>query len=261
MADNQIMAGIVFTTLLLLLLVAGIFLSIYMAGKERMQQQIKITKIELDYEKELRQVETEVSEKMMERFAQELHDNIGHILTCMRITIENKKLDEPKLDQTFQPIENYLNEATGQLRLLSRSLNTDYVSNIGLHGAIKVEVERLNLLRRVQVNFDSEGQEMLINKNQELMAFRIFQEMIHNSIKHSRAKNLYISLDTSGNFALKVADDGKGFAAEEILNSPKASGLKNMMKRAKMAGMDCKIESAPGMGCKYALYQTKTPAL
>ena len=111
MDDNQIVMWVLFTTLMLLLLVAGIFISIYMAGKRRLQQEVTITQMELTYEKELRKVETEVSEQMMEQFAQELHDNVGHILTCMRITIENKKLDEPEIEQAFLPIEGYLDEA------------------------------------------------------------------------------------------------------------------------------------------------------
>ena len=100
---------------------------------------------------------------------------------------------------------------------------------------------------------EKEGVEILIDKNQELMTFRIFQEMIHNSVKHSKAKNIYIYLDTSNSFNLTVNDDGKGFNAEHVLQSPKASGLRNMMKRAQMAGMLCDIKSMPGEGCSYIL--------
>ena len=57
---------------------------------------------------------------------------------------------------------------------------------------------------------------------------------------------------------MEVYDDGKGFDLEKTLNSPRASGLKNIIKRAKMAGMDCKIASSAGNGCRYVLRQTNT---
>jgi len=257
--DDNIVLGVIFITLLLLLLVAGIFISIYTAGKQRMQQEIKIGQMELKYEKELRQVEAEVGEGMMERFAQELHDNIGHVLTCMRITIENKKIDEPLLEAPFMPIENYLEEATEQLRLLSRSLNTEYVSNLGLKGAIMLEVERVKQLNRSRLYCDMEDGSASMDKDKELIAFRIFQEMMHNSIKHSGAKDLHVLFRTIDGLELRVADNGKGFVLEEILNSPRASGLKIMMKRARMAGFECAIDTSPGNGCTYTLRKEKRP--
>ncbi len=258
MDDNQIVLGVLFTTLLLLLLVAGIFISIYMAGKRRLQQEVKIAQLELTYEKELRKVENEVSENMMEHFAQELHDNVGHTLTCMRIAIENKKLDEPEIEHTFLPIEGYLEEASQQLRLLSRSLNTEYIANIGLIAAIELEVDRINQLRRQKVHWQNAAGNLSLDHNQELMTFRIFQEMMHNSIKHSQARNITISLANNNGFELIVADDGKGFDVHQIEQSPKASGLKNIRKRAQMAGFTCSIESSPGAGCRYAIAQNTT---
>lgn len=254
MNDNQIVLGVLFTTLLLLLLVAGIFISIYMAGKRRLQ-------LELNYEKELRKVETEVSEQMMEHFAQELHDNIGHTLTCMRVVIENKKLDLPEMEHTFLPIEGFLEEASQQLRLLSRSLNTEYIANIGLIAAIQLEVDRINQLRRQKVHWSYDADNLLLDHNQELMTFRIFQEMMHNSIKHSQARNITVWLAGNTGFELVVSDDGKGFDVQQTEQSPKASGLKNIRKRALMAGFTCSIESNPGEGCRYSIAQNTAKPL
>lgn len=250
MNNNQIMLGVLLTTLLLLLLVAGIFVAIYMAAKTRAQQ-------ELAYEKELRQVELEVSENMMAQFARELHDNIGHLLTCMRITIENKKLAEPE-NNAFSAIEGYLDDASTQLRLLSRSLNTDYISNIGLSAAINLEVDRINQLKRSQISLTLADATLEMDKNAELMIFRIFQEMMQNSLKHSKAKNIYVVLFGTPDQLLSVTDDGKGFDVARMLDGNSASGLKNMIKRAQLAGLSCEIISNPGEGCRYTLHKTAT---
>lgn len=245
LSDNDIVIGTVVTTLFILLLVLGIFIAIYLAGKNRAIQ-------ELTYERELRKVETEVSEHLMERVAQELHDNIGHILTCMRITIENKKMDNPD-NNYFAPIEGYLDEASSQVKLLSRSMNTDFITNIGLKSAIMLEVERINHLKRGKIVAKLDGGDTELDKNFELVVFRIFQEMMQNSLKHSKAKNIEIQLNTQPNFELIVKDDGKGFDVQKVIDNGKASGLLNMQKRALFAGLEYQIISSAGNGCTYII--------
>jgi two-component system NarL family sensor kinase len=258
MSKSSLILPIIFTTLTIVFLVAGVAISFFITGRQRVKQQMELTEARLNYEKELRQVEVEVSENMTQQFARELHDNIGHILTCMRLTIENKKLDNPEMEASFAPVEVYLEQATGQLSLLSRSLNTDYISGVGLSAAVQLEVDRLRQLRKYEVHLEQQGTQSGLDKNQELMVFRIFQEMIHNSLKHARANNLYISVSGGTGFELKVFDDGKGFDTKRILGSGRASGLKNMIKRADMAGLTCVIDSAEGDGCRCILRQKKT---
>jgi len=255
MKDIDIIIAIIVTTLIIIVLISIVIISIFIGRQDRIKQQMKLSEAHLNYEKELRKVEMEISENIMEQFSQELHDNIGHILTAMRITIENKKIDHPELTPILQSIETYLNEATQQIRLLSRLLNKDYVNNQGLINSIQIETERLLQLNRFQVHIQNDVQATNLNKNQELIVFRIFQEIVHNSIKHSKAANLVIRLNNTDGFMLQVNDDGQGFNLDEILQSPKASGLKNIIKRANMAEMDCIIESVPGSGCKYILQQ------
>lgn len=258
--SNDIAIGIILSTLLILLLIAGVAISFFVASRERSKQQIVLAQTRLNYEKELRKVETEVSEYMMQQFAQELHDNIGHILTCMRLAVENKKLDHPDQQEVFAPFDKYLDEASQQLRLLSRSMNTDYVSNAGLQNAIQLEVERQRQLKKFEIHYDYEGTEIPLDKNQQLMTFRIFQEIIQNAIRHSKAKNIYINLTTVPGFALTIRDDGNGFDVPHILSSLKSSGMKNIIKRAEMADLECAITSGAGTGCSYKLINKRVIA-
>jgi two-component system, NarL family, sensor kinase len=254
MSESDIILTIVFSTLLILLLIAGLTISFFLANRQRIKQQMELAEARLTYERELRQVEMEVSEHMQELFAQELHDNIGHILTCMRLEIENRKLDDDSLTPILLPIEGYLSEASQQLRLLSRSLNTGYVFHVGLVEAIQLEVARQQQLKKFLVHWRPvESSVLPLDKNQELMVFRIFQEILTNAIRHSKARNFYISLQPAPDFALHIRDDGRGFLLEEILQTPKASGLKNVMKRADMANLHCAIDSKPGEGCLYKI--------
>jgi signal transduction histidine kinase len=254
MNNDQIFLAIICITLLVLLLVAGIIITFFISGRQRIQQEIKLTETRLAFEKELRQVETEVSEKMMGQFAEELHDNIGQLLTALHIQVENQKLDHPQLTESFKPVEIYLSEINQQLRLLSRTFSHDYIGHIGLAAAIQLETERLKTLRRFAVNYERQPGPSNLEKNQELMVFRIFQEIVQNALRHSSATQLDIQLHNKDKeFQLMVRDDGTGFEKETIFQSDRASGLRNILRRARLAGLDCTIESSPGKGSLFIL--------
>jgi two-component system NarL family sensor kinase len=251
---NDIFLTIAATSILILLLIAGITIAFFISSRQRAKQLMEVTQLKLSYEQELRKVEAEVSEQMMEEFAREIHDNIGQQLTAMHIQIENQKLDHPSLVAGLKPVEIYLTEVTQQLRLLSRTLNTDYIGQIGLISAIQLEIERLINLRKVEVNWHIAQGNLILEKSQELMLFRIFQEIIQNLLRHAAAKSVSILFSPRGEqFELSVEDDGKGFILESMLESPQASGLKNIIKRAKLAGIACSIDTAPQKGCRFIL--------
>jgi two-component system NarL family sensor kinase len=259
MSNEELFLSIVSVTLLVLLLMAIVAITFIISGRRKAMQENQLNQARLNFEKELRQVETEVSEHIMSQFAQELHDNIGQQLTALHIHIENQKLDDPAGAERFKLVDIYLDEINQQLRLLSRTFNNDFVGHLGLPGALQLEAERLNTLRRFTVHWKGFTGPSNLGKNQELMVFRIFQEIAQNALRHSGAKNFFMEVNNPGDdFELKVSDDGKGFVPEQVFNSQKASGLRNILKRSKMAGLSCQIESSPGNGCTYVFNKTIT---
>jgi two-component system NarL family sensor kinase len=254
MNNSEMVLAVASITLLMLLLVSAIVIVFFISGRQRLKQQMELAQNKLTYEKELRQVETEVSEQILGQLAQELHDNVGQLLTAVHIHLENQKIDHPELKEGFKPMETYLSEVSQQIRLMSRTLNNDYIGHIGLLKAMDVELNRIQSLRRFRVHWQAVSGSSNLDKNQELMIFRVFQEIIQNSLRHSLAKNAYVEVHTdNGGFEMKIKDDGKGFDMESTLQSDKASGLRNILKRAKWAGLDCTINSMPGKGCSIAL--------
>jgi len=259
MNSTDIALPIISITLLVLLLIAGIIIVFFQAGRQRLKQQMEMAESKLNYEKELRKVETEVSEEMMQQFGQELHDNIGQLLTAVHIQLENLKIDHPGLKEGFKPMQEYLSEATQQLRMLSRTLNNDYIGHIGLLRALGVELKRIQSLRRMEVHWKPVSGSSNLNKEQELMIFRVFQEIIQNCLRHSQSKNMYVSVNNANEgFEITMEDDGKGFDMESTLHSDKASGLRNIIKRSEWAGMQCNIYSAPDKGCVISLKKLPT---
>ncbi|RYZ52960.1 MAG: hypothetical protein EOP49_08305, partial [Sphingobacteriales bacterium] len=77
MTDNLILQTVILTTLIILLFIAVVAVTIFITHRYRMQQEIRVKEIALSYEKELRKVEAEVAESVMQHVATEIHDNIG----------------------------------------------------------------------------------------------------------------------------------------------------------------------------------------
>lgn len=251
---NDIILSIVAATLLILLLIAGIVITFFMTNRQRMRQEHELTETRLAFEQELRRVEAEVSEHVMSQFSNELHDNIGQLLTAMHIEIENRKLDDPENQESFKPLEIYLAEVRQQLRLLSKTLNNDFISYSGLLASLKLEVDRLNKLKRFVARIEDEVTGTPLKSDQELMIFRIFQEIIQNVMKHAEAKQVVITLKSdSEQFELRIRDDGKGFDYEETFRENKGSGLRNILKRTALAQLECTIHTKIGEGTTYIL--------
>jgi signal transduction histidine kinase len=178
----------------------------------------------------------------------------------MHIQLENQKMSNPQLAAGFQPIEIYLAEVMRQLRTLSHTLNNDFIGHIGLWAAIQTEADRLRGLKRFAVHVHETQGRTFLTKEEELMVFRIFQEITQNVLKHAQAQHLYIDASASEtHFQLKVTDDGKGFDVEEILHTARANGLRNILKRSRMAGMECDIKSLPDQGCTIVLQKITQP--
>lgn len=252
MFTNDIALTVIVTTLLILLLIAGVVITIFLANRRHVAQQVKITQMELNYEKELRTVEHEVQEQVLTNIARELHDNIGQLLTLMRIQLENEKLDNPELAMKLEPLDTTLSDTIQQVRMLSRALNSDMMEHRGLLNTIELEITRLQHFRNFRVHWEHDNIEPTLDKSQRIMAFRIFQEILNNMLKHAEASNIFINMVGKGSFSLMMADDGIGFDVPEK-ESGTGSGLVNIMKRAKLANLVLHIDTAPGKGSTFTL--------
>lgn len=246
MTDNDIILAIVLSTLIILLLIVGVAMTIFISGKKQV-------KMQLDYEKELRAAQQEVQEQTMVHVSRDLHDNIGQMLTLVKMQLQNKGSLNTEFAAIIKPAEDTLADAIQQVRLLGRSLNSDMLEEYGLLQAIEQEVTRLQLAISAKIHWSHDETEPKLNKDQRLMSFRMFQEVMNNTLKHANAKNIYIELAGENIFRLAVRDDGRGFDFDKILHEGRGMGLKNIMKRASLADMVCKIDTTEGKGSIFTL--------
>lgn len=245
--DNDIAFIIIFITLIILLLIAGIAIIVIVANRQRVKREIA-------FEKELRTVEQEVQEQLLTNVSQELHDNIGQMLTVMHLQLKKGQVLHPEVSPLLQPVSNTLNDTIEQVKTLARGLNSDMIRRNGLERSITQEAARIGSLERFTVNYQYNDSPVQLSADAQLLIFRIFQEMLNNIMKHAEATEVDIRLEGSP-FILEVKDNGKGFDPETKMNTGKGMGLANMVKRAKLAGLDCEILSSVGKGCIFILKQ------
>ncbi len=101
----------------------------------------------------------------------------------------------------------------------------------------------------INASLSIEGERYSLGEQHELVLFRIFQESLHNTLKHASAGHLKIVLQYQPNlFNLSLEDDGNGFSPE-TLDKKSGSGLRNIKNRATLIGGMATSDSSPGKGC------------
>ena len=253
MGNNTIILTVIFVTLIVVLMFAGVAVAFYIASRQKLERDMKIKQAALDYEKELRFAEAAVSESVMSHIGRELHDNVSNRLTQLRLQIESKMLDNTENENLLQPMQATLVIASDQLRSISRALSTDFLQNNDLVHSISMELDRIKQLGLISVHFDQDDQQPKLTNEQHLLAFRIFQEAAGNTLKHSKANNLTVKVKNDPDFSLVIIDDGQGFQP----GTGTENGVRNMKKRAELAAMRFELLSSPGKGCTVILKATE----
>jgi two-component system sensor histidine kinase UhpB len=215
--------------------------------KELTQQQLKQQKL-------ITEVTIQAQEKERNELGKELHDNINQILATVKMyigtIISGKNIREDILIKSYE----YLSDAMEEIRKLSHSLVTPSLGDIGLEEALEELVGDTNLMNGLRVNLsvDDKYYEKEIDKNKELVFYRIVQEQLNNITKHAEAEEVFIKVNADDEkLFLSVADNGVGF---DPADKNAGIGLKNINSRVDFYSGTMNIISAPGQGCILEVY-------
>lgn len=247
-----------------MLLVGFIVTILFLYQRKQYRQQQELARVKEEYEQEVLKSQLEIQETTLKSIAQELHDNIGQVLSVVKLSLAVLPLEkEHPASAPLQHIRETLNKAVYDLADLTKSLHTDRIAQIGLAESIRFDLDTLRKTGLTKVNLELQGDEYRLGEQKEIFIFRIFQELVNNILKHAKATQIAISLDYSSEdvFILSVRDNGMGFNMEEKRNSlsPMSGvGLKSMLNRAKLIGAKMEFTSEPGNG---TFVQMKLPMM
>lgn len=193
----------------------------------------------------------EAQEAERQHIARELHDEIGQVLTAVKINLQSIQRLGPDSDW-MPPLDESIgivDEALGRVRELSIELRPSLLDDLGLSAALRWYVDRYaqrtGIRAEVMNGFEEEGR---LPREVETACFRIAQEALTNVVRHARANSVSVKLEClREKLVLTISDDGIGFDVEGLFSNAStmaALGLRGMEERALAVRGKIEIESA-----------------
>jgi PAS domain S-box-containing protein len=190
------------------------------------------------------------------RLSMELHDELGQLLTAIRLEMGwlHKQISAEPLQsgEIFQNTIALVEKATDELRRICKGLRPPLLDDLGLEPAVRQLVAEFQERSGIEVDlvFQLDEREKQISKEIAICAYRILQESLTNALKHSKSKNIDISLaDVSGVLELTVYDDGVGFDITKLKNH-QGYGLDGMTERSNLVNGTLEIRSIKDQGTR-----------
>ncbi|MBR2194016.1 MAG: sensor histidine kinase [Salinivirgaceae bacterium] len=204
-------------------------------------------------ERRLMRAIIQTEERERRRFAKDLHDGLGPLLSTARMSmsalLQNERDDHSR--QVMENANNVINEAVESIKEISNNLSPHVLTNFGLASAIRNFVFKVGQSKTVSINFstvltDSDR----FDSNIETVMYRATCELINNTLKHAEATTIDISLEkVQRTLVIKYDDNGKGFDSETAANAQtNGMGLSNIASRMNSINGVFVYNSAPNDG-------------
>ncbi|MFT5890530.1 MAG: two-component system NarL family sensor kinase [Dokdonia sp.] len=248
--NTVILVLVVITILLLFLIVVAVLFSVFIRRKNELllEQQVSQKR----FEQEIAESQIEIREETLRNISWELHDNIGQLLTLAKIQTQNSGGDQEQLDEAANTIGKGLRE----IRALSKLINPEALKNMTLIEALELELDRFTRMEYLTTSLNVTGTPTIIDKKIGTIIFRMFQEFFTNTIKHSKASHLDVSVTyTKDNLDIKAKDNGIGFDIA-FAKAKNGIGLSNIVSRGKLIGATINVSSKEGDGTEMHLSYT-----
>lgn len=240
-----------------LLLLGALMISFLFLYRNRHRKLLREREqLKLSYERELLKSQLEIQEQTFRHISQEIHDNIGQVLSLAKLNLSTMDLSQPTtLEQKVIDSKKLVAQAIYDLRNLSHGLSTDYIADMGLARAIGHELEMVRKSGNYETLFEWDGTPYSLDKQRELIIYRILQETVNNIIKHAASQKIIIHLHYSPEeLTLSITDNGKGFDLTPLNHDTSYGlGIKNMYNRARLMGAGFQISSTLGQGTSVIL--------
>jgi PAS domain S-box-containing protein len=195
----------------------------------------------------------EVQEAERRSLALELHDEIGQILTGLKLTLEmSARQPASEVRQHLAQAQTLVNELMARARKMSLDLRPATLDHLGLLSALLWHIKQYGAQTQVRVEFKHSGLEgRRFPPEIETAAYRIVQEALTNVARHAETREATVRVWADGHgLSLQIEDEGRGFDTEAALSADNTSGLAGMRERAHLLGGSFLIESSPGAGTR-----------
>jgi len=194
----------------------------------------------------------QVRERERTRIARELHDELGQLLTVLKMDLAYVEKNLPQrsenVSQKITDMNTRVDSTLNTLKRIMTDLRPSLLDNLGLVAAIEWYAEDFQVHAGIKCKVSVKPDDLHVDPGTATTVFRIFQETLTNVARHAHANTVTVTLEKKeGELRLEVKDNGRGITPEKVSNS-KSYGLMGIRERVKHRGGEVEISSTPCKG-------------
>ena len=193
----------------------------------------------------------EVQEAERRHLARELHDEIGQLLTGLRLTLDVPEPQSPALGERLGQAQALVQELLERIRALSLDLRPSILDDLGVLPALLGHIERYMSQTKIRVHLEHSGLDRRFAPKTETGVYRIVQEALTNVARHGHVDEVTVRLwATDDVLGVQVEDHGAGFDPDAVLGAGRSGGLAGLRERAALLNGHLTVETHPGRGVR-----------
>lgn len=247
MGKSEVIITLITSTIGFAILIACIFIFIIQYRNRKIEHTKETDMLNEKHTQELLEKKLETQQETMQHIGREIHDNVGQKLTLASLytkQLATKNNNNP--DEKIIAISTIIDESLNELRQLSKTLTNPHLAQADLLFLLKEEAKRINNAGVCHVIITSNSNILSLSQSSKNVLFRLLQEFMQNSLKHSGCKKISINAESLPNqLIITATDDGKGFDTNA---QSTGIGLQNMQRRAEELGATYTLKSTQAKG-------------
>ncbi len=191
-------------------------------------------------------------EKERKRFASDLHDGLGPVLSAVNLFFQ-AYIDAPngtEKSHIESKLKTIIDEAIADVSRISHNISPHILENYGLTVALKTFIDQLNNSEKMKIELHIDPLNRFELKH-ELTIYRSISELINNTIKHANASRIEINFDqTETMLTIRYEDDGHGFSNPLLPTESNGIGIQNIQNRIQSLGGNIVFTNTENGGMK-----------
>ncbi|MDR3712899.1 MAG: histidine kinase [Puia sp.] len=229
-----------FGTIGMLALTIGLIVFTIFHQRKVIRYQLRLQRMEQDQQKMLLNASIRLQEEERQRIAADLHDDAGPLLATARLYLNENlvNLDKTSQLQSIYNAKQIIDDTIQLIRNISHSLMPPTLKNFGLESAVNDLFQKISGSGSMNASSRFHDYRERLQPENELIIFRVIQELVNNILKHSNASFIHLTQNTSANkFFIRLHHDGRGITQtdfEKLNKSNVGLGLKNIQSRLKV---------------------------
>ena len=217
---------------------------------------LKHQKRSIIFEKEILLKDIQLLETERSRIAADLHDELGSLISAIKINLECiQSINNPDDNTIMQKVGSYIDTTMQKIREISNNLMPQSLEQNGILIAVKEFIEMIDTKNKFSILYKCDiANDVIIEPNKQIHIYRIVQEIINNTIKHGNATLINVRFYKRKHLlCLALTDNGIGFDKEKASAKKGSTGLRNIVQRVELIEGKIYLESVANKGTHYLI--------